>query len=150
MLRCSFLTTAFLLCLSPCAALAQVEFHGKVGYSQGDQPGAYVGLDYGRPQSLVRFDLDAYSAFVHFGDRSSAIALTANYVERYRTFYAGIGVGYIRGRERDDSFDSVATKFLVGSRVPGTNLSLEGSLIWAQHSIGSIHTVGTLSLVYKL
>ncbi len=142
-LLCAFLVVSL-------SAAASAQSTGlKLGFSQGDLPGVYGGLDFKLPSLPLRLDADAWSAFEDFGDRSAGYALTLNYVKSARSIYYGAGVGYANARERDRGFDSLATKFLVGGKVPFTGASLEGSLIWAQRAIGRAHTVGTISLVWR-
>ena len=142
------LLCAILAVSLPVAASAQ-SVGLKLGFSQGDLPGVYGGFDFKLPSLPIRLDADAWSAFEDFGGRSAGYALTVNYVKNARSFYYGAGLGYARATERNDDFDSFATKFLIGGKVPFTGASLEGSLIWAQHAIGRVHTVGTISLVWR-
>lgn len=131
------------------AQSAAPSFGYKLGLSQGDSIGLYGGVDFKLPSLPIRLDADAWSAFQDFGDRSAGYALTANYVKSLPAIYYGAGVGYARARERNNDFDTVAVKFLVGGKIPFAGAGLEGSLIWTQHSIGQVHTIGTVSLVWR-
>lgn len=121
----------------------------KLGFSLGEEVGLHGGADLRIPRLPLRVDADVWSGFAHFGSRNDGFAATVNYLSIQNGYYFGVGPGYIRGRSRSDEFDSLALKAFVGVPLPFAHAFVEGGFLWGQHALGSSHTVGTVSLVWR-